>query len=123
MIYIYIFFFFFGAKFLGGGGFLKSEKTVVGVPPFSGLAQNFWVRAAVARHFALISKHPGAAPVWISSILVLYENDCSFVTFYFCKFYARVYKTRIMYRLQLFHYHDYMKDIQIVFLVKAVSYM
>ena len=33
-------------------------------PTFSGLAQNLWARAAIVRHFAPLSKHPGAAPAY-----------------------------------------------------------
>ena len=53
--------------------FLKSKKKHVSPPPppwatFSGLAQIFMARAAVARHFAPpppLSKHPGAAPAYM----------------------------------------------------------
>ena len=50
----------------GGGGCVLLVSSPLGHGhdnTFSGLAHNVWARAAaVARHFAPLSKHPGAAP-------------------------------------------------------------
>ena len=54
---------------------------------FSGLAQNFWARAAVARHFPpppSLSKHPGAAPgcMYVCMYACMYVCNCMYVYMY-----------------------------------------